>query len=273
MKLLNPLRKRISYFKVLLYALISRGKKEYQSKLIDLKFELDLNYFIDFIIYRNGAFQKNILESINTLVTDHQVNTFVDVGSHIGQMSLYVAKSFPNVTIVSLEPSPETRARQKANMSLNKLDYTLLPMAMSDQNTSAYLHQPKKASYKEYFKQNDGRFSLHASDDTIQNTNIKIEVSTLDSVLNNLKTASKLLVKLDVEGNELEVLKGGRNILTSSQTILIIELSFIVNKDKCVQVVNYLKENNFKMYSLNLIEIEHLETDKNIDAVFMNYSI
>lgn len=271
MKVFNSMIKQASYFKVLMAAWLARGKKNYYSKVLDLQFKLDLNCFVDFRIYYNGVFQEDIVSAIRTLLKKYNVDTFIDIGSHIGQMSLLVSKSYPDVEIISIEPSAKNRKRQQENMLLNQLDYTILPFAISDYEGKGNLYQPKKAYAKEYFKFNDGRFSLLPSNDTSVDTDQMVQIVTMDSVLKEIPKVGRLLVKLDVEGSELEVIKGGLTTLSNSKVALIMELSALVYPKKCQKIIKLMMEHNFKMYNLQLEEMESSQLKGNTDVIFMNY--
>ena len=56
------------------------------------------------------------------------------------------------------------------------------------------------------------------------------------------------MLKIDVEGSELDVLKGGKNILRS---VRLVQLEILQSKNKFLiektKIVNYLKKYNFKI--------------------------
>jgi len=270
MSYIDLLLKKGSHLKTLTIAFFSRGKKDFYSDQLELHFQLDLNYFVDFIIYYNGIFQQKLIHAIKTVIQNHDVELFIDIGSHIGQMSLFVGKHFPGIEIISFEPSPTTTARHKANMSRNNLSYNLLPIALSDHEGAAQLYMPKKTHVKEYLKFNDGRFSLLPSIDTEIDDSTVIKMTTLDKVLSNTQKSKKILIKMDVEGFELEVIRGATNILTQCEVILIIELTMKEQPEKCQKVINLLAQYGYKMYDLKLQKVQKHGVNENIDAIFMN---
>lgn len=270
MKSTNVLLKNASYFKTLVSALLNQGKKEFYSRKLDLFFSLDLKCFVDFIIYYNGAFQREIIGAIKVLIAKYDIELFVDIGSHIGQMSLFVGKHFPGVEIISIDPSPTTRKRHQVNQSLNQLDYDLFSYGLSDHEGQSHLYQPTKTYFKEYFKFNDGRFSLLPAADTKIDDSTLVEMTTLDKVISEKQRSKRVLIKMDVEGFELEVIRGGSEVLMNSKVILILELAIMVQPEKCKKVIDLLLQYGYKMYNLELQEIQYFELCENIDVIFMN---
>lgn len=270
MKSSNLFLRKASYFKTLFSAWTARGEKKFYSNQLDLHFQLDLRCFIDFIIYYNGTFQQEIIKAIKELTSKYNVELFIDIGSHIGQMSLFVGKHFPDVEVISIDPSSTTRRRHQINKSLNDLDYNLLPYALGDHEGQLYLHQPTQVYAKEYLKFNDGRVSLiPAADTKIDDTNL-VEMTTLDKLLSEEQKAKRVLIKMDVEGFELEIIRGGSEVLINSKVILIIELAILVQPDKCKKVIDLLLQYGYKMYNLESEEIQGFELSENTDVIFMN---
>jgi FkbM family methyltransferase len=79
-----------------------------------------------------------------------------------------------------------------------------------------------------------------------------VEVRTLDSFLTTANLPSPLLIKADVQGYELEVLKGAGRCLESTE-LLLLELSFRQYYEGGAlahEVVSFLGERNFCMYDI-----------------------
>jgi hypothetical protein len=66
---------------------------------------------------------------------------------------------------------------------------------------------------------------LDAFPDARESTIIRVEVSTLDIVFEGVEMQHPVLLKLDVQGYELQVLLGGRNLLARVDYVLL-EASF-----------------------------------------------
>jgi len=100
----------------------------------------------------------------------------------------------------------------------------------------------------------------------------KVSTSTLDTFVkkNNIKSID--ILKIDVEGSELNVLNGGNLILKKTKCILV-EITDTKNNflKKYNLIMNLLKKNNFKLLlKKNIISYGILSNQKAIDALFIN---
>ena len=86
----------------------------------------------------------------------------------------------------------------------------------------------------------------------------KIKTTTIDSILENNSNILKefnIIIKLDVEGHEMNVIKGSKNLIRKYSPMFIIEFSkFISDKDYNL-LRDFLQENNYVIYDPNYEEI------------------
>jgi len=135
-----------------------------------------------------------------------------DIGANFGYYSLALAEFLKrDCRVLAFEPSPETRARLERNIALNQLrdTVTVIPCALSDAPGSARMTSRKGNSGATYIR-NDGE--------------TEVEVVTLDDVCARHRLSRLDFVKIDVEGFELKVLKGGERCLRAFRPILLVEL-------------------------------------------------
>ena len=236
----------------------------YKSKRLDIQLYLRLDYLIDFLIYINDCFQPEIIRVLKELCEEKNITHFIDVGSHIGQMSIFVAKNFPNITVWSFEPNSITYKQQIKNVELNKVDIITENIGFADQSKKLWLEKKIRREFAEYFKINDGVCF------TSENSHSDLEMMclTLDKINEKITVASKVLIKIDVEGSEIDVLKGGYELLNRNNIIIIIELLFESNMDKCQECITLLKRLGYKIYDLKYAEINDYSY-LNGDYIFM----
>lgn len=135
---------------------------------------------------------------------------FVDVGANVGTYSVLAATFVPGVQVTSVEPGETARMRLTENLALNGLAVDrVVNSAVGPKRGSAYFTTGL-----------DTQNSL--ADDSAPDA-VEVAVTTLDEL-----TAGRMpaLVKIDVEGAELDVLRGGEHLLASKPApTIIIELN------------------------------------------------
>jgi FkbM family methyltransferase len=144
-----------------------------------------------------------------SVLADRQ-GTFVDAGANKGVYSYGALKHF--AAVVAIEPHPHLSRRLKR---LLKGKGKVLPVALSDSVGLARLHIPVEAGGDVH-----SRSSLEVDANAgLEQREIEVERTTLDEL--GLRMVS--LIKIDVEGHELAVLKGATNLLRSQAPVCIVE--------------------------------------------------
>ena len=144
--------------------------------------------------------------------------TFIDVGANIGAYSLFATLA-PSVRhVVAFEADPATFAELKRNVSLNSLDTSIKVhgSAVSDAAGELAFGSVGRLS---------GANSV-VSTSIHESTNFRdrymVEATTLDNVFAT-GADEPLAIKIDVEGHEPAVLKGGEALLRANRAIIQIE--------------------------------------------------
>lgn len=256
-------------------ARLLKGWRIHYSKKLKLYFLLNLNNYIDFLVYTKDQFEPDVLKAIKFFLETKKVSTFIDVGSNIGQMSLFVARHFPHVQIFSFEAYFKNYRQHTSSMLLNNLDYNLFNIAISDAEEDLILYLPKTQKEYDWGKYNSGMPSITLDNFREETDKIKVKTKTLDGVVkeHDINTNEDyLLVKIDVEGAELVVINGFKEFLkNNSKIIIIIEMLFEKDKGLYKKVMNVLLSANFKMFDIKMNQINEVEpkTFRNTDYIFI----
>ena len=179
----------------------------------DIVIELDLS--VPF--YRSLYFHHDLSLTEETILLKRLLepgDTCVDVGAHIGYVALVAAKYGRRV--LAVEPGPTTYRRLQRNLTLNPRlasKVVSLPMALADHAGTMTLldseRQPNRASLA--YRPLDAR-------------EVQVEVRTLDQVVAEHRDRVSFL-KIDVEGAELDVLRGGEATLRQQRPLVLCELN------------------------------------------------
>jgi len=167
----------------------------------------------------------------------------IDVGANVGQFSLVangiLKKNFPFFSdkLVLIEPSVRNFELLSRNSNNNKLNSIQLNCALGSKSESQTLR------IHEVYGRIDYRMQFN--------------VQTLDSLGVLLNLSSVQLIKIDTDGHELSILKGGRSFLQKNRPTLIIEM----NKSTAKQSGVDLYEIENELSSINYIFTKVLDSE------------
>lgn len=183
--------------------------------------------------------QDELSKVLNNLGLKNNLMIF-DVGAHKGQTSSHLCKLFPQSFIHAFEPSPYLFAEIEKNLSKRK-NIRCHNFALGEADEEAFLTKPHSDLCGQVVKakeNNSSSISVHRLDGFCQVENI----SSID------------LLKVDVEGNELSVLRGASGIIERN-AIRAIFLECDFNKDDkqhsyFIDIFDFLSEKNFCFHGL-----------------------
>jgi FkbM family methyltransferase len=130
---------------------------------------------------------------------------FVDVGANVGVFSTLVGTRIPGVRITAIEPFPPVREDLLANLALNDLSGDVVDVVDSAVSDTA-----GEATFEVLDRDVLNRLAPGSDGST---TGITVPVTTLDELVGDDPPA---LIKIDVEGSELLVMKGARRLLAGA---------------------------------------------------------
>ena len=146
---------------------------------------------------------------------------FVDVGAHIGTYTITIAKKAQNV--IAFEPNKYTLELLTKNISLNHLtNIVAYNLAASKKEGSLSFTYEELPSWSRIIDR-DQNTNVTVRENAKGHNNIHlVNTIDLDSVL--LKEDREHWIKIDVEGHEIDVLKGAMQIIRMHKPKIIIEI-------------------------------------------------
>ena len=151
-----------------------------------------------------------------------QPDAIVDGGANIGQFARAMAETFPEARIVSFEPLPEVAETFRQHLG-REGRVTLIQSALGSKTGRLTFHRNNYslASSALPVVNGDPLVQPHAQ-------TVEVPVTTLDSALaetfgpaGGAAWPRAMLVKLDLQGYELEALRGARNTLAHASHVLL----------------------------------------------------
>lgn len=168
---------------------------------------------VELSLFETGTYEKGTIQLLENYLKEG--STFLDIGANIGLMSVIASNYVGTQGIVyAVEANPHTVPILQANVDLNACkNVEVIPVALSDTSGTAVLF--------ENWKVNRGGASLISQSSEEQGVEVKME--RLDDLFD--ENTPVQLVKIDVEGFEPQVLRGGMNWFRKQQPVFIIEVS------------------------------------------------
>lgn len=174
--------------------------------------EFNVNTLTEFMRFRQLAGEQHIIADVLRSLTAK--DTFYDVGANVGTYTCFAASKLGDGRTVAFEPEPENVASLRKNIELNDLHVDVCPFALSDTDGTTRLALTGEEA-------GEGEHSL-AVDDT-QDT-VEIETKRGDTALASYDLPTPTVVKIDVEGAELLVLKGMASTLREHVRLVYLEV-------------------------------------------------
>jgi len=187
-----------------------RGQEFFVTNKNGLKLLLDSNNLVDRHVDVSGGYEKKQIQRLSELMAKYKIKKFVDIGAHWGLYSLTLSKekSLEPLEVVAFEPDRINRYQFYANLFLNRMENVVVKgCGLSSENGSISFLRNKGYNRGANKINRDGEH--------------EIKIVKGDDVL-PFKN-EKLALKIDVEGHEVEVVSGLKNILSNNQCVLQVE--------------------------------------------------
>jgi FkbM family methyltransferase len=141
---------------------------------------------------------------------------FWDVGANIGLISGNLLRSFPSAKFYLFEPNPDL-TRRLTSLFTAMSNVSITETALSDRNARARLNIVPRHS----------AISTLSSTQNAGAIGIDVELQTGDHFLSTHSESAPDLIKIDVEGHEVEVLQGCQKLIATHKPVIIFEHLFL----------------------------------------------
>ena len=139
--------------------------------------------------------------------------TVIDAGANIGNHSVFFSQAFPESTVMAFEMNPETHTYLESNLQKNRCSNVVaINKGLSNRAGVCGIRQNEENPL------GGAQLDLEAGSGQVTLTTIDAELSYQDT-----KCAPVALIKVDVEGHELECLEGARTTLQTHRPLIFLE--------------------------------------------------
>jgi len=191
----------------------------------------------------SGSFENAELAFVDRFLKPGM--TVLDIGAHQGLYSLIASRRVGSKgRVFSFEPSPRERRALRLNLAINfSRNVSIQPMALGSQESTVDLYVVQGWA--------TGCNSLRPPDIHIPISPVRVRVTGLDQWLSQHHISQVDFIKLDVEGAELDVLRGAQSLLShSAGPVILCELEDVRTAPwghKAKDVADQLKEFGYEL--------------------------
>jgi len=234
------------------------------AKVDGITYELDLRELIDSSIYYVGCFELSTTAVIDRYVKSGM--TALDIGANVGCHTLRLAKLVGNNgKVIAFEPMSWALLKLKRNIALNSFHNIIVEkIALSDTSSK------QSAFFRTSWPL--GAIQL--------NRGVKEEIDfvTLDDYIRVNRIDRIDFIKLDVDGYEYKVIRGGVDTIGKFRPVMIIELgkytlkSFGDSLENLIDLLaslgySFYSEKNFKQYKSKESLLQAVPEDATINVI------
>ncbi len=175
-----------------------------------------------------------------------------DIGANIGFYTCFLASRVESSgAVVAFEPAACTYDYLNENVSLNRFtNVTVVNKGLGDKQEQRQLHYSEAGL-------TEGTASLKYADGRAASERVALD--TIDNLIQELPIPD--FIKIDVEGYQLEVLRGGEHFLKTHAPLLMAELRDVGAANRAIfeEIENYVADLGYQLYKIGKYSIQRCE--------------
>jgi FkbM family methyltransferase len=176
---------------------------------------LKINIGFSHVGYVLGTTEPEVQAALDMLLRPGM--TVYDIGANVGFHAIAAARRIgPDAKVVCFEALPDNAKRIEYNAASNKLaNVQVIAAALGKSEGEAAFWTSRQPTW--------GKLASVGKKPDKFAKEVNVSLRRLDSVVDELKLPAPTLIKMDVEGSEIDVLEGARQTLERHHPILLIE--------------------------------------------------
>ncbi|PSR17669.1 FkbM family methyltransferase [filamentous cyanobacterium CCP3] len=197
-----------------------------------------------------------------------KVRLVLDVGANEGQFINTSLALMPDIPIYAFEPNPNLIER--LHKRYDDLNVKILPFALGEKPRKALLNVSKFSPSSSFLK-GDSQLSAEFPEIIFEEV-AEVEIKRLDSLVLDDIELRDLLLKIDVQGFELDVLRGAVGVLDRI-LVIVCEANFAcLYENQCAfeEIILFLRAHNFYLIDIGSpIRSRHSQEVLYLDLAFI----
>lgn len=200
--------------------------------------------FIFHMLCEQGIYEGENIKIINSLIDPG--TTYIDVGANIGLMAVPVLNS-QDCSVISFEASPNVLPflERTASESQYRNRWKVIGKAAGD-----------RIGETEFFASMNGKHVFDGFRDTKRSEAMRpttVPVTTLDSEWEDAGRPRVSVIKIDVEGAELQILEGARQCIEANRPYILIEWNEVNLRAfqlECDAILECAQQMSYELFSV-----------------------
>lgn len=207
-------------------------------------------------VLRRTFFKYLIMAGVeHKAVLNRRLSTVVDIGANRGQFAL-ATRAFSGANVISFEPLPEVAAIFRKVFS-DDTAVKLYVSAIGEKAEKKLMHLSARDDSSSLLEIGDAQFSFFPG--THEVGTLEIEVGTLDKFISKEEIKRPSMLKLDVQGFEMQALAGCKSLINNFDYVYC-ECSFVElyrGQKLAGEVLNYLNGLGFDLTGIYNPSYDH----------------
>lgn len=199
---------------------------------------------VDRVVYLFGEYDRDEMAWMMSKINNPRKTLLYDIGANIGAYSVVLPTMIPELTAHAFEPDLRNLVFLRANIIINGLENRVIieDVAVGSESGTVQFLESRSGNFI-----NTGKSKVVA--DLVDQSNLKnirtVRKISLDEIV-DIKGYT-ILIKIDVEGYEIDVLKGMRRTLSDNDCFLMIEIfpENLTKSDALMKDLGYHRTNSF----------------------------
>ena len=212
---------------------------------------LSLQHFLKRRYNKEIVAIKDPFRDMRLLVAGFEVLGVVDGGAYHGEIAKRLQQVFPTARVYAFEPATSAFATLKQEVNENPYIKPIkLALSSHGGKSVLYLNAQDSTNALSLVSDEGERYQSWQTQNLAKE---EIELCTLDVWLRENDAKRIDVIKLDLQGHELEALRGAKGVLQSTVKLIYIEVEFVrIYQENCLlhEIVGFLEEIGFTLYQL-----------------------
>jgi FkbM family methyltransferase len=172
------------------------------------------------------------------------IRTVLDVGAHQGQFALIATRRWPEAALMCFEPLAEPRSTLE-RVLVGHPALRVVDAAAGERCGTAEFHVSRSSDSSSLLPITEKQVSTFPGTEVVHTRSVRL--TRLDTELGNATIVQPSLLKIDVQGAELQVLGGAVGVLDQID-VIVVECSFVelyAGQALAADVIRFLDEHGF----------------------------